>query len=139
MTHILGSLMSAAVTILIVLFYAATFIQVGRQRGKYGVKAPSVSGPPEFERAYRVQMNTLEQMGLLLPLFWVATLYPVAPAMVVPLLGLGWIIGRILYMGAYLRDPAKRGPGMAIGLLCTLALLILAIAGVVKTSFLLGA
>jgi glutathione S-transferase len=133
MTHILGNLMSAAVTILIVLFYFATFIQVGRQRAKHGVKAPSCSGPPEFERAYRVQMNTLEQMGLMLPLFWVATFFPVTPAFVVPLLGLVWIIGRILYMTAYLQDPAKRGPGMAIGMLSTLALLILAIAGVLRT------
>jgi glutathione S-transferase len=134
MTHILGNLMSAAVTILIVVFYIATFIQVGRQRGKHGVKAPSCSGPPEFERAYRVQMNTLEQMGVMLPLFWVATFFPFAPAPVVPLIGLAWIVGRILYMAAYLKDPAKRGPGMAINMLCTLALLILAITGVIRTS-----
>jgi uncharacterized MAPEG superfamily protein len=78
-------------------------------------------------------MNTLEQMGLMLPLFWVATLFPAAPAAVVPLTGLVWVIGRILYMSAYLKDPARRGPGMAIGMLCTLALLILAIAGVTRT------
>jgi glutathione S-transferase len=133
MTHILGTLMSAAVTILIVLFYFATIIEVGRQRGKHGVKAPSCSGPPAFDCAYRVQMNTLEQMGLMLPLFWVATVFPPAPAPVVPLVGIVWIIGRILYMAAYLRDPAKRGPGMAISMLCTLVLLILAITGVIRT------
>jgi glutathione S-transferase len=31
-------------------------------RHRFDIKAPSVAGPPEFERALRVQQNTLEQI-----------------------------------------------------------------------------
>jgi glutathione S-transferase len=35
---------------------------VGAARGKHKIAAPAVTGNPDFERAYRVQMNTLEQL-----------------------------------------------------------------------------
>ncbi len=138
MAHILGPLMSAGVTILMTLFYAFTLFRVGALRGKLGVKAPSCSGPPEFERAYRVQMNTLEQMAIILPLFWVATFYPLLPPIVVPIIGVVWIIGRILYMQAYMADPDKRAAGMATCMLCNVALLVLAVGGVIRTWLLLS-
>ena len=62
-----GSLLSAAVTVLAVLLGLYTMMLVGRMRGKHDVKAPAVTGAPEFERAFRVQMNTLEQFVLFLP------------------------------------------------------------------------
>ena len=45
----------ALVTLLTVLLLAANVYVVGRARGRYGIKAPAVSGHPAFERAYRVQ------------------------------------------------------------------------------------
>ena len=33
---------------------------VSAARGRHKVRAPATTGPEEFERAYRVQMNTLE-------------------------------------------------------------------------------
>ena len=72
-----GTLLSAAVTILAVLLSVYTMVLVGRMRSKHGVHAPAVTGAPEFERAFRVQMNTLEQFVLFLPLLWLATVYPV--------------------------------------------------------------
>ena len=72
-----GTLLSAAVTVLAVLLGLYTMMLVGRMRGKHGVQAPAVTGAPEFERAFRVQMNTLEQSVLFLPLLWLATVYPV--------------------------------------------------------------
>ncbi|MGN6517426.1 MAG: MAPEG family protein, partial [Rhizomicrobium sp.] len=96
------TLATAAVTILIILFYFSLGLNVGRMRGKHGVKAPAMTGPLEFECAVRVHMNTLEWMVIVLPLLWLATIY-FSPAMSVawlswlpPVLGLVWIVGRFL-------------------------------------------
>ena len=41
-----GTLLSAAVTVLAVLLGFYTMVLVGRMRGKHGVHAPAVTGPP---------------------------------------------------------------------------------------------
>jgi hypothetical protein len=125
-----GSLMSASVTLLIVGFYFYTAIRVGNLRGRHGIKAPACSGHPEFERAYRVQLNTLEQMGMTLPFLWVATLFPLGWAALPAAIGLVSVVGRIIYLRAYMADPEKRLIGAAIGGLTNLSLLLLALAGV---------
>src|SRR5689334_4356636 len=96
-----ASLLSAAVTVIALIFCLFTGVVVGRMRSRHGVKAPSVTGAPEFERAYRVQMNTLEQFALFVPLLWMATALPVASGYLAPALGLIWVIGRVIYMRAY--------------------------------------
>jgi len=106
-------------------------ILVGRMRGKHGVHAPAVTGAPEFERAFRVQMNTLEQLVLFLPLLWLATIYPVVSGYLAPGLGLIWLIGRVLYSSGYMADPAKRSLGFNIGAAAVLGLLVLSIVGIV--------
>ena len=127
-----ADLWSAMVTILAVLFVFYTGFHVGQMRGKHNIKAPATAGHPAFECAYRVQMNTLEQFVLFLPLLWLATIYFRTWAWLPPLLGLVWIVGRILYMQGYMQAPEKRGPGFAIGGVALLALLILAIVGIVQ-------
>ena len=57
----------ALVTLLAVLWYVVTGIQVGRMRTQYKVYAPATTGDPAFERAFRVQMNELEQIVAFLP------------------------------------------------------------------------
>jgi len=52
-----------------VLLFAVAW-NVGRARGKYKVKAPATTGDPAFERAFRVQMNTLESAVAFLPVLW---------------------------------------------------------------------
>ena len=126
------TILSAAVTILAVLVYFYTGINVGRMRAKHGVKAPAVTGAPEFERAYRVQLNTLEQFAVFLPLLWVATLFPISMAYLAPAFGLVWVVGRILYMQAYMADPEKRGTGFTISSIASLALLILCLGGLTR-------
>ena len=125
-----GPLLSATATLLIVAFYFFTAFRVGGLRGKHDIKAPACSGHPEFDRAYRVQLNTLEQMAMTLPLLWVATLYCVGPAWLPALIGLIWVFCRILYSRAYMADPEKRLIGAATTGFCNVALLILGIAGV---------
>ncbi len=129
LTH--GVVHTAIVTILIVLTYFATFVRAGAARGKHHIIAPATTGHPEFERAYRVQMNTLEQLAMALPLLWLATLYPFYVPSLPALIGVVWVIGRILYMQAYIKDPAKRAPGFIIGGLCLVAWLVLAIGGII--------
>jgi glutathione S-transferase len=68
-----AELLSAVVTILAVLFFFYTGFGVGRMRGKHKINAPAMTGPIEFESAVRVQMNTLEQLVVFLPLLWLAT------------------------------------------------------------------
>ena len=110
---------------LAVLFYAATGWQVSRMRRKHRILAPACLGHPEFERAFRVQQNTLEQLVPFLPMayFFAQLVSPPGAA----LLGLVWILGRILYMHGYLNDPAKRGPGMVVTAFAT-AMLTLGVA-----------
>lgn len=114
----------ALVTLLTVLLQFGTMFAVGRARGKYGIKAPAVSGNPAFERAYRVQMNTLEATVMFLPTLWVATYYGFAVWAGVA--GLVWVIGRAWYMLSYLQDAAKRGPGFMLGMIGWAATLIMA-------------
>jgi glutathione S-transferase len=128
-----ATLMSAIVTVLIVLTYFYTSIPVSRMRGKHGIKAPAIGGHPEFERAFRVHMNTLEQMPIILPLLWLATLFFHTIGWLPAVFGLLWIIGRIVYMVAYMNDPAKRETGFGITIVADLALLILAIMGIANS------
>jgi uncharacterized membrane protein YecN with MAPEG domain len=119
-------LWTATVTLLIGFFYFYTAFRVGNLRGKYGVKAPATTGHPEFDRAYRVQLNTLEQMGIVLPFLWVAAFYPIRWAWLAPLVGVIWVVTRIIYRAGYMADPEKRLPGAMLGGLCNLALFIIA-------------
>jgi glutathione S-transferase len=109
------------VTILALVMYIVVTVNVGRARAKYGVQPPAISGEPGFERVYRVQQNTLEQLIVFLPSLWIFAYFvnPIAAA------GLGavWIIGRILFAWGYYQAAEKRRPGFAIGVLVTMVLL----------------
>src|ERR1700694_2269108 len=103
---------TALVTCLAILFYFFTSIQVSKARAAFGIKVPAISGNPDFERVFRVQMNTLEWMPIFLPLLWLFAIY-ISDA-IAAVLGLVWIAGRILYMTGYSKAAAKRGGGFGI-------------------------
>ena len=126
-----GTLLSAAVTVLTVFLGIYTMMLVGRMRGKHGVQAPAMTGAPEFERAFRVQMNTLEQVVLFLPVLWLATLYPMFSGYLAPGLGLVWIIGRVMYASGYMAEARKRSSGFLIAGIALVALLVLSIIGII--------
>lgn len=125
MTHL-----PALVTLLTVLLLFGTMWAVGHARGKYGVKAPATTGDPAFERAYRVQMNTLEQTVMFLPLLWLAANYGFTGW--AGMAGLVWIVGRVWYAVAYLADAGKRGPGFTVGMVAWIAVLLMAVFGVAR-------
>jgi uncharacterized MAPEG superfamily protein len=125
MTHL-----PALVTLLTVLLLFGTMWAVGHARGKYGVKAPATTGDPAFERAYRVQMNTLEATVMFLPTLWLAAHYGFTGW--VGIAGLVWLVGRVWYALAYLRDASKRGPGYLVSMLGWAAALVMACIGVAR-------
>jgi glutathione S-transferase len=103
---------TALVTCLVILFYFFTGIQVAKARVTFGIKAPAMSGNPDFERVFRVQMNTLEWMPIFLPSLWLFAIY--ISDGVAAVLGLVWIAGRVLYMTGYSQAANKRGTGFGI-------------------------
>ena len=103
---------TALVTCLAILFYFFTSIRVARARATFGIKAPTISGNPDFERVFRVQMNTLEWMPIFLPSLWLFAIYN--SDAIAALVGLVWIVGRVLYMTGYSQAAEKRGPGFFI-------------------------
>ena len=133
------TLATAVITVLALLFYFWTGMGVARMRGKHGVKAPTMTGPMEFESSVRVQMNTLEWIVVFLPFLWLATIY-FSPAITIAYLswlpaalGILWIIGRWMYMTGYMAAPEKRSNGFLIAGVAVIGLLICTIIGIVMT------
>jgi glutathione S-transferase len=103
---------TALVTCLAILLYFFTSIRVARARAAFGIKAPAIIGNSDFERVFRVQMNTLEWLPIFLPSLWLFAIYisdPIAAA-----IGLVWIAGRTLYITGYSQAADKRGRGFGI-------------------------
>jgi glutathione S-transferase len=121
---------TALVTCLAILLFFFTSIQVAKARARFGIKAPAISGNPDFERVFRVQMNTLEWMPIFLPSLWLFAIYisdPIAAA-----IGLVWIAGRILYMTGYSQAAEKRGRGFGIQALASGGLWLGAFGAIVR-------
>ena len=86
-------------------------------RKTYGVKLPATTGHVDFERVQRVHVNTLEWLPIFLPSLWLFAIYVGDRSAAI--LGLIWIVGRILYLIGYTKAVEQRGPGFAIqGLVC---------------------
>ena len=111
---------TALVTMLAVAFYFFTSTRVARARYKYGVKLPAITGNPDFERVFRVQMNTLEWLPIFLPSLWLFAIY-ISDVWAAGL-GVVWIIGRILFMIGYTQAAERRGPGFAVQAAATIIL-----------------
>jgi glutathione S-transferase len=111
----------AMATCLALLVYVWTIAACGRARGRFNVKAPAVTGHPIFERYFRIQQNTVEQLVLFLPSLWVFSLS--VSQFWGGILGVIWVIGRIVYNISYAREPRSRLAGFCISGLATLILL----------------
>lgn len=107
-------------TVAVLAMYFWTAMVVGRLRNLHQVKAPSMDGPPEFLRAVRVQTNTIEQLVFFLPFLWLCAVW--SGDVTAALLGVVWLIGRIMYALAYLKDASKRSTGFLISTLASVAL-----------------
>jgi glutathione S-transferase len=111
----------AIVSLLALIEFFVFGILVARARGKYGIKVPATSGHPVFDRTFRVQQNTLEQLVIFLPALWIfgQLLSPIWGAAI----GVVFLIGRAVYAAGYIAEAEKRGPGFLIGTLANFALI----------------
>jgi len=97
-------------------------ISVGGARGRYGVPAPATSGNEVFERYFRVQMNTLELIVVLLPAMALYGYY-ISSTWATGLGGV-YLVGRFLYFFTYIKDPKKRTVGFSLSILPIMVMLV---------------
>lgn len=118
------------VAILAVLQFFLFGFLVGCARDTYGIKAPATSGHELFERAFRVHMNTLEQMMGFLPALLIASLY--WPNAIIAGIGVVYLMGRFLYRYQYLANPATRSAGFLLTVIPTFILSVAAMWGAIS-------
>ena len=119
------------VSLLAVLQYFAFAALVGRARAKYRIRAPATTGDQNFERWFRVQQNTLELLIMFFPALWIAARYWSSTWMA--LLGLVYIIGRVVYLIGYVREPKSRELGFLLSIIPIGLLIALALIGVLRS------
>jgi uncharacterized MAPEG superfamily protein len=117
------------VTALALIQFIVFGFRVGGARAKYGVKAPAITGNEIFERFFRVQQNTLEQLIAFIPGIYLFSRYfnPLWAAV----LGVVYLIGREIYAATYVKDPAKRSLGYGLTFLPMVILLVGGLIGAV--------
>ena len=122
-------LYTALVTLLAIAFYFFLATQVARARVRFGVKHPATTGHPDFERIFRVHINTLEWLPTFLVPLWFCALYLSDAGAAA--LGLVWVVGRVVYFLGYRQAVEKRLPGFFIQVAACLVLFVGAVVGVV--------
>ncbi len=122
--------LTALVTTIALLEYMFFTLRVGMARGQFGVDAPATTGHPEFERYYRVQENTLEQLIVFLPSLWLFSQF--WGSTIGAGVGALFLIGRPLYFAGYVKAPEKRTTGFLLGFLSNVILLIGALVGAIR-------
>ena len=123
----------AIVTLLALLVYFWMGVSVGAARSKCGIAAPAMTGDPVLERNIRAQANTLEWLPIFLPSLWLFAIY--WNDRIAAIIGLVWIVGRIIYRLGYVADANKRGPGFAIQALAAFVLLFGALGRIIWAAY----
>jgi uncharacterized MAPEG superfamily protein len=92
-----------------------------------------MSGHEVFDRYFRVHYNTLELLIMFVPALWIAATYwnPLWMAGI----GAVYLVGRILYLQGYVRDPKTRSIGFGLSITPIGILVLFALAGVAKALF----
>ena len=121
------------VTALAVLQFIVFGFKVGAARGRYGVKAPAITGNEIFERLFRIQQNTLEQLIAFLPGIYLFSRY--FPPMLAAAIGVVYLIGRELYAYTYVKDPSKREVGYGMTFVPMIILVVGGLIGAVRALF----
>jgi glutathione S-transferase len=112
----------AVITVLALVEYLIFQGMTGAARGKADLPAPKVVGDEHYERWYRVQMNTLEQLIIFLPALWLCGHF--GATTVAAVAGGVFVVARAIYAASYIQDPKKRTLGFVLGYLANLVLLV---------------
>ncbi len=119
------------VILLALILYNGLGMLVGRARAAHGVKAPAITGPEEFERTFRTHQNTLESLIVFVPAVWIFG--TVVDPLWAAILGLVYLVGRIVYARGYIGAAEKRGPGMMISFIANVVLILGSLIGLIVT------
>ena len=119
----------ALVIVLALVEYMGFALATGRARLKYEVAAPATTGNEQFERHFRAQQNTLEQLIAFIPALIICGMFSNVTAAAVA--GLVFITGRLLYYRGYVKEPKSRSLGFGLGFFAMVYLLIASLVGVV--------
>ncbi len=114
--------LTALIASIALLLYFYTLYRVIDARIKYKVLPPHDNGPEKFLCIQAAHRNSTEQLVLFLPSLWLFSVFVSQP--VGAMLGLLWIVGRILYVRGYYRKAEDRLLGFIIALLVSLILLV---------------
>lgn len=119
------------VILLALILYNVLGMLVGRARAAHGVKAPAITGPEEFERTFRTHQNTLESLIVFVPAVWIFG--TVVDPLWAAILGLVYLVGRIVYARGYIGAAEKRGPGMMMSFIANVVLVLGSLIGLIVT------
>ena len=109
-------------------------IEVARARKRYNIPAPATTGNEVFERYFRVQMNTLELLIIFIPSILIFSTY-MSPYLAAAI-GAVYLVGRLIYLYTYTRDPRTRSLGFGLSMTPTLILLIGGAVGAARAALL---
>lgn len=121
---------TAIVTLLTIAVYFFFSTQVAVARGRFGVKQPATTGNVDFERVFRAHINTLEWMPIFVLPLWLCAIY--LSDIGAAILGLIWIVGRIVYFFGYSRSVEGRAPGFFIQSMACILLFIGTAVGIAR-------
>ena len=110
------------IVMLALLEYTWFTLRVGFNRDKFGVNAPATTGNETWERMFRIQQNTMEQLVMFIPATFAFAHFVSVRWVWLP--GVMFIVGRFLYSMEYLGSPSSRVPGMSLTLLSNVILII---------------
>lgn len=122
--------MESSITLILIALLQYIFFtgRAGFSRSKYSVKAPKTVGNERWERIYRIQQNTMEQLVMYIPGTLIFSTYVSSRWVLLP--GILFIVGRHLYSRLYLESPENRGPGMVLSFLSNIVLVLGGLIGV---------
>ncbi|MGS2719814.1 MAPEG family protein [Paraglaciecola aestuariivivens] len=120
---------SKLLILIALLQYMGFTLKAGVSRPKMDMPAPKTSGNDIWERLFRVQQNTLEQLIVFIPGVLIFSQYISHLWVLVP--GVAFILGRQIYAITYVKAPESRVLGFALTFFSNLALVIGGLIGLV--------